>query len=74
MPPKEKKSEGVRAKGKAAAKAETKVKKAATKITKGKCRISRRKLRYTVLYKVCTLTEWHTECVWALKLLKASTH
>ena len=43
MPPKEKKTEGVRAKGKAAAKAETKVKKAAAKITKGKCRISRRK-------------------------------
>ena len=54
MPPKEKKTEGVKAKGKAAAKAETKVKKAVAKVAKGKCPISRQKSSYTTLYDVCT--------------------
>ena len=43
MPPKEKKTEGVKAKGKAAAKTASKVTKAVAKATKGKSSISRPK-------------------------------
>ena len=58
MPPKEKKTEGVKAKGKAADKKASKVTKAVAKTTKGKSKIMRSKSPLSTVYKgsqsVCT--------------------